>query len=264
LFDPEVRVIVAGVFGAGVTELLATLVHPLKVRVAVTAVVVVTVIGLPLPPLLQLSSVGGVFAPVPSFAVIIDVPSQLFTAERIGADGNCFGAGVTELLAVLVHPFTVLVAVTAVVVFTVIGLPVWPLLQVSSAEGILTPPPSLAVMADVPQLSTTDRTGAVGTVLGAGVTESLAVLVQPFTVRVAVTAVLVATVIGLPLPPLLHVSSVAGIVVALFALLVLAVIVEVPQLFTTERKGADGAGFTVTVVAAEAAEGHPAVVALTV
>ena len=83
--------------------------------------------------------------------------------ELTETTGVVFGAGVTELLATLTHPFTVLVAVTAVVLFTIIGLPDWALLHVNSPDGIFTPLPSLAVMVDVPsQLSAFDNTGAAG------------------------------------------------------------------------------------------------------
>src|SRR6185436_17050660 len=144
------------VFGAGVTLLLATLIHPLTVLVAVTAVVVFTVIGLPVAALLHVNSPAGIFTPAPSFAVITDVPSQLFTTLNTGAACPLPGAGVTLLLATLIHPLTVLVAVTAVVVFTVIGLPVAALLHVNSPAGIFTPAPSFAVIVDVLlQLSTT-------------------------------------------------------------------------------------------------------------
>ena len=143
---------------------------------------------------------------------MVDVPSQLFTTESIGAAGVVFGAGVTELLDPLVQSPAVTVAVTAVVVVTVIGLPLPPLLQAVDPLIIRLPSPSLAVMVDVPpQLSVTVSIGAAGAVFGAGVTALLASLVQPFTVRVAVTEVVALTVIGLPLPPLLHVNSVPGI-----------------------------------------------------
>src|SRR6187549_2200888 len=105
-------------------ELLATLTHPFTVLVAVTAVVLFTLIGLPGPPLLHVSSPDGMLTPLPSFAVMVVVPSQLSTLDKTGAAGVVFGAGVMELLATLTHPFTVLVAVTAVVLFTLIGLPV--------------------------------------------------------------------------------------------------------------------------------------------
>ena len=62
--------------------------------------------------------------------MITELP-QLFTTDNIGAAGTGIGAGVTELLATLVHPPTVFVAVIAVVAVTVIGLPVDPSLQVS-------------------------------------------------------------------------------------------------------------------------------------
>ena len=115
------------------------------------------------------------------------------------------------MLATLVHPVTVTVAVIGLVVVTVIGLPMAPLLHISPVVIRLLPA-SLAVITELPQLLTIDNTGAAGVVLGAGVTALLAPLVQPFTVvLVAVTEVVVLTVIGLPLPPLLHVNSVAGV-----------------------------------------------------
>src|SRR6185295_9401345 len=159
------------VFGACVTLLLAILIHPLTVLVAVTAVVVFTVIGLPVAALLHVNSPAGMFVPPASFAVIVDVPLQLSTTLNTGAAGAVFGAGVTLLLAILIHPLTVLVAVTAVVVFTVIGLPVAALLHVNSPAGMFVPPASFAVIVDVPlQLSTTLNIGAAGAVFGAGVT----------------------------------------------------------------------------------------------
>src|SRR5215467_9887745 len=98
------------------------------------------------------------FAPAPSFAVIVDVPSQLSTTDNIGAAGAVFGAGVTWLLLTLGQVPTVLIAVTGVVLFTVIGLPVCPPLHDNSPAGMFAPAPSFAVIVDVPsQLSTTDN-----------------------------------------------------------------------------------------------------------
>jgi hypothetical protein len=151
------------VFGAGVIELLEELVHPPTVLVAVTAVVVVTLIGFVVAPLLQVNSLAEMLTLLPSFAVIVVVPSQLSTFDKTGAAGVVFGAGVIELLAELVHPFTVLVAVTEVVVVTLIGLVVAPLLQVNSLAEMLALLPSFAVIVVVPsQLSTFDKTGAKG------------------------------------------------------------------------------------------------------
>lgn len=91
------------VLGAGVIELLAPLVHPLTVWVTVRDVVELTVRGFPLPPSLQLR-VAPLTRPV---AVMVDVPSHLSSLLRVGAAGVVFGAGVTELLAALVHVFLV-------------------------------------------------------------------------------------------------------------------------------------------------------------
>lgn len=68
-------------FGAGVTELLAGLGQPPTVCVAVSAVVDVTVRGLPLPPSLQVS------VPVKLLAVTVALP-QLFTTASVGAPGT--------------------------------------------------------------------------------------------------------------------------------------------------------------------------------
>ena len=78
--------------------------------------------------------------------------------------------------------------------------------------------------------------GAAGAVFGAGVTELLAGLTQPPTVCVAVSAVVVVTVRGLPLPPSLQVSV---------PMTLLAVTVELPQLSNTASVGAPGTGVTV-------------------
>ena len=64
-------------------------------------------------------------------------------------------------------------------------------------------------------------------------TELLAALVHPPTVCVTVKVPAVVIVLGLPVPPSLHVS-VAPRVTAV------AVIVELPQLFTTVKTGAVG------------------------
>ena len=69
------------------------------------------------------------FTPAASLAVMV-APVQLFSIVSTGAGAEP-GTGVTELLAPLTQLFNVLVAVTAVVEVTVIGLPVDPLLHVS-------------------------------------------------------------------------------------------------------------------------------------
>src|SRR5215210_3194210 len=103
----------------------------------------------------------------------------------MGAAGIGLGAGVNALLVALTQPPTVWVAVTAVVVVTVMGLPLAPLLHVK------VPVTPVAVIVELPQLSTTDSVGAAGIGLGAGVTALLVALTQPPTVWVAVTAVVV-------------------------------------------------------------------------
>ncbi|ALD21340.1 hypothetical protein AM218_09080 [Hymenobacter sp. DG25A] len=210
--------------GAGVTELLAGLVQPFTVWVTVRAVVEVTVRGLPVPPSLQVS----VLPATKLVAVTVEL-SQLFTTPSTGAAGVGLGAGVMELLAGLIQPFTVCLTVSAVVDVTVRGLPEPPSLQVS----VLPATRLVAVTVELSQLLTTPSTGAAGVGLGAGVTELLAGLVQPFTVWVTVRAVVEVTVRGLPVPPSLQVS-------VLPATKLVAVTVELSQLFTTPSVGAAG------------------------
>ena len=221
------------VLGAGDTELLASLVHPFTVWVTVSAVVVVTERGLPLPPSLH-TRVAPFTSPV---AVIVDVPSQLSTFPSVGAAGFVFGAGVMELLDPLVHPLTVCVTVRAVVEVTVRGLPLPPSLQVSVAPAAR----PVAVTVDVPsQLSTFPNTGAEGVVFGAGVTELLTELVHPLSDCVTVRAVVELTVRGFPLPPSLQIS-VAPLTSPV------AVIVDVPsQLSTLPKIGAAGVVCTIS------------------
>ena len=110
------------------------------------------------------------FTPAASLAVMV-APVQLFSIVSTGA-GVEPGTGVTELLAALTQPFSVLVAVTAVVAVTVIGLPVDPLLHVSWAAGMFTPAASLAVMVAPVQLFSIESTGAVGVCGCASITTS--------------------------------------------------------------------------------------------
>jgi hypothetical protein len=49
--------------------------------------------------------------PAKTFDAVMDELPQLFTIASVGAEGTAIGAAVTELLATLVHPPTVLVAV---------------------------------------------------------------------------------------------------------------------------------------------------------
>jgi hypothetical protein len=193
--------------GAGVIELLAKLGHPAAtVLVAVTAVVLFTIIGLPDAELLQVSSFEAMIALLASFAVIVVVPSQLSTFDKTGAAGVVFGAGVTELLDALAQSLTVQITVRAVVLVTDRGLPVPPSLHVNWPEGIVVEP-SFAVTVVVPsQLSTFDKAGALGVVFGAGVTELLDALAQLLTVQITVRAVVLVTDRGLPVPPSLHVN----------------------------------------------------------
>lgn len=64
----------------------------------------VTVLGFPVPPSLQIS------VPVTPVAVSVEFP-QLSATVKTGADGMGIGAVVTELLARLVQPPTVCVTV---------------------------------------------------------------------------------------------------------------------------------------------------------
>ena len=132
----------------------------------------------------------------------------------MGAGGADNGAAVTLLLGTLVHPPTVCVAVKLPDV-TVLGLPVPPSLHVS------VPVTPLAVITDEPQLFWTVNVGAGGADVGAAVTLLLGTLVHPPTVCVAVKLPDV-TVLGLPVPPSLHVSV---------PVTPLAVIIDDPQLF---------------------------------
>ena len=118
------------------------------------------------------------------------------------------------MLVRLVHVPTVCVAVKFPVV-TVRGLPLPPSLHVS------VPVTPLAVIIELLQLSWIVNVGADGAANGAAVTELLAILVHVPTVCVAVKLPDV-TVLGLPLPPSLHVSV---------PVIPLAVIIELPQLF---------------------------------
>ena len=130
---------------------------------------VVTVLGFPVPPSLQVS------VPVTPLAVITEFP-QLFTTLSTGAVGTGKGAVVTELLDILVHPPEVWFTEIVVAVVNVLGLPVPPSLQVS------VPVTLLAVTVELPQLFTTDNTGADGTGKGAVVTVLLVILGQVPTV----------------------------------------------------------------------------------
>ncbi|WP_125921611.1 hypothetical protein [Hymenobacter lapidarius] len=83
-------------FGAGVTELLEGLVQLFKVCVTVSAVVAVTVRGLPLPPSLQVN------VPVKLLAVTVEEP-QLLTTFNTGVAGVALTAnGVTDEAPVMV------------------------------------------------------------------------------------------------------------------------------------------------------------------
>ena len=70
------------------------------------------------------------------------------------------------------------------------------------------------------------------------VTALLAKLGQPPTVCVTVSVTALVNVLGFPVPASLHTRVPVTPV---------AVTVELPQLFTTDNKGADGVGLTVTV-----------------
>ena len=108
----------------------------------------------------------------------------------------------------------------------------------------------LTVSVELPQLSVTDKTGAVGMVVGAVVTELLAALVQPAMVCVTVNVPVVVIVLGLMVDPSLHV------IVAPVARPV-AVITELPQLFTTVKTGAVGIAVGAVVTALLAALVQP-------
>lgn len=110
---------------------------------------------------------------------MVELP-QLFTTVNTGATGTDNGAVVTELLTRLVQPPTVCVTVYVPAVVTVLGLPVPASLQVN------VPVTPVAVIVELPQLSTTVNTGAAGTGNGAVVTELLTRLVQPPAVCVTV------------------------------------------------------------------------------
>ena len=110
--------------------------------------------------------------PVKDVAVNIELP-QVFTTVTTGADGIAFGAA-TPLPEGLVHPFTVWVTVNVPAVVTVMDEVVAPLLHNKE------PVKDVAVNMELPQLSTTDTTGADGITFGAATPEPEG-LVQPFT-----------------------------------------------------------------------------------
>ena len=112
-------------------------------------------------------------SPVNDVAVSVELP-QLSTTVTTGADGVACGAA-TPLPEGLVHPFTVWVTVYVPAVGTVIDEVVASLLHNKE------PVNDVAVSIELPQLSTTDTTGADGISLGAA-TPLPEVLVQPFTV----------------------------------------------------------------------------------
>jgi hypothetical protein len=95
----------------------------------------------------------------------------------------------------------------------------------------------LAVKVELLQLLTTAKVGGEGIESGAAVMELLLALTQPFTVRVTVYVPEV-TVLGFPLPASLQVKKPP---------VPLAVIVEFPQLFTTDKVGAAGTANGVAV-----------------
>ena len=159
--------------GAVVTALLPALLQPPSDCVTVYVPAVVTVLGLPDPPSLQVN------VPVTPVAVMIELP-QLFVTVNTGAAGTGRGAAFTVLLARLVQPPVVCVTVYGPGMVTVLGLPLPPSLQVN------VPVTPVAVMVELPQLSTTVSTGAAGTGNGAVVTALLLILVQPPTVCVTV------------------------------------------------------------------------------
>lgn len=99
--------------------------------------------------------------------VPVGVPQVGCTTSAVGADGLLLGAGVTDALAVLVHPFNACVAVNAEVEITVRGLPLPPSLQASAAP--LRRPVTVSV--ELPsQLSTLLSVGAPGVGLTVSVT----------------------------------------------------------------------------------------------
>ena len=120
-----------------------------------------------------------------------------------------------------------------------IELPVPPLLHVNVA-----PASPDAVNNELPQLFCTDTEGAPGMVFGAAVAMIDGADVQPFTLCVAVKSP-AATVMELPVPPLLHENVAPEAPVAVSS--------ELPQLSVTETVGAEGMELTVNTAALDVA-----------
>ena len=116
--------------------------------------------------------------PVKDVAVNVELP-QLFTTVTTGADGMSFGAA-TPLPEELVHPFTVCVTEYVPAVVTVIDEVVAPLLHNKE------PVNDVAVNIELPQLSTTDTTGADIFEFNGAAAPLPDELVHPFTVCVTV------------------------------------------------------------------------------
>jgi hypothetical protein len=108
----------------------------------------VTVLGLPMPPSLQVNT------PITPEAVIEEFP-QLFTTVNTGAAGNPKGFAETTLLLELSHPFTVCVT-EKFPEFTIRGFPLPPSLQFK------VPVTPVAVISAFVQLLTMDNNGGLG------------------------------------------------------------------------------------------------------
>jgi hypothetical protein len=107
-------------------------------------------LGLPEPASLHVN------VPVTPVALMEEFP-QLFTTDKTGAAGIVRGAAETALLATLVHPPTVCIAVNAPeAVVKFLGLPV------PASLHIKVPVTPAALIVDPPQLFTTVKTGAAG------------------------------------------------------------------------------------------------------
>lgn len=166
-----------------------------------------------------------------------------------GVAGTANGAAVTVLLFILLQPPVFCITEYVPGVVTVLGFPVPPSLQVS------VPVTPVAVITELPQLSVTVRTGAAGIDMGAAFIVLLFTLVQPPAVCVTVYVPVVVTVLGFPVPPSLHTSVPVTPV---------AVMIELPQLFTTVSTGAAGTGNGDAVTVLLTALGQPPTVCVTV
>ena len=179
----------------------------------------------------------------PTGAVITIVPvavlqSGCVAADAVGAAGPAgTGLTVTEP-AIEIQPVVVFLTVTAykpdaTLLKVVEAWYVVPLILYSRLAPVGAVIKMVPVGTVQPGCTDTVAVGAAGNATGAAVTELLIILVHPPTVCVTVYVPAVVTVLGLPVPASLQVSVPVAPV---------AVMVELPQLFTTVNTGAAGTG----------------------